>query len=67
MSEFINCPNCSIEIKSSLRSKVEILDNKKVGVINLYKDIKKEAYCSKCGEDLYHESNKQWLEEMKVL
>lgn len=61
------CPNCSREIKSSMISKVQLLDKKKIGVINLYNDFDKKAYCNKCGDPLFEEAERKWFNERERL
>lgn len=67
MNIYKNCPNCNRDIKSSLMSKVELLNDKKIGIINLYNEAKKEGYCTKCGEDLFKDANDKWLKERMTL
>jgi uncharacterized protein YbjQ (UPF0145 family) len=61
------CPNCNREIKSSMMSKVQLLDEKKIGVINLYNEVQKNAYCNKCGNSLFEEAKEKWVKERQRL
>lgn len=52
MENIKNCPNCKTKINSGVFTIAKLMTPKEVKIINLNKDVKHDAYCSKCGEYL---------------
>lgn len=67
MKEYSECPNCKTVLKGGLISKVKLLSDSKVKVINEYSEQKSEAYCNKCGDKLYAEFIPKLNEEVDRL
>jgi len=65
--QYSSCPNCNTPIKSGLLSSVNILDQSKTDLINLFNENVAEAYCSKCGNQLYDYSKYQLSQRKKNL
>lgn len=53
MEQITRCPNCNIELKSSMFTVIKLLSQKEINLINEYHSPKATAYCNKCGDDLY--------------
>ena len=66
-TEFTDCPHCKTKIKSGLLSSVTLLNDDKIDVINEYIDNPSDAYCTKCGNDLYAKYYHILIEEKKKL
>ncbi|MFO7970979.1 MAG: heavy metal-binding domain-containing protein [Desulfobacterales bacterium] len=47
------CPNCQAAIKKGVFRENELLNKKKIRIINEYTDNASKAYCNKCGDFLY--------------
>ena len=67
MSELTHCPNCQAELKSGLMSSTKLLERNVVNVINEYHEQTSDAYCSKCGKDLYEKYSSTLHKEKKTI
>ncbi len=66
-TEFTDCPHCKTKLKNGLLSSVTLLNDDKIDVINEYIDNPSDAYCTKCGNDLYAKYYHILIEEKKKL
>ncbi len=65
--EITACPNCNTLIKNNFLTSIKILSEDKTKLINHYNNDKHEAYCSKCGLELYdHYVGKLNMEKLKL-
>ena len=66
-TEFTDCPHCKTKLKSGLLSSVTLLNDDKIDIINEYSDDQFDAYCTKCGNELYSICSKLLIEEKQKL
>jgi len=66
-TELTECPHCKTNLKSGLFSSVTLLDNNKVEIINEFIESPFDAYCTKCGNELYSKYSKILMEEKQNL
>ncbi len=66
-TEFTECPYCKTKLKSGLLSSVTLLNDDKIDIINEYSDEQFDAYCTKCGNELYSICSQLLIEEKKKL
>jgi len=59
MSEKSHCPNCGVELKSSLLSGVSLMSSKSNQIISEYKGGDQIEYCTKCGKDKLKQASKE--------
>jgi uncharacterized protein YbjQ (UPF0145 family) len=69
MSDNLNrCSNCNTEIKSSVfSSSVQKFTEPKIWLTNLYKEVKSDAYCTKCGNEDISIAISKWSNEKESL
>jgi uncharacterized protein YbjQ (UPF0145 family) len=65
--ELVDCPNCGTKLKSGILSSTKLLNDNKTKIINEYHTTKAEAYCSKCGDNLYTDYENQLKVERKKI
>jgi uncharacterized protein YbjQ (UPF0145 family)/DNA-directed RNA polymerase subunit RPC12/RpoP len=66
-TELIDCPSCGTKLKNGLLSSVRILLKNEIEIIRAFHDKKSEAYCTKCGTELFNKYKSKILEEQDDL
>ncbi len=61
------CPNCDAILKKGAFKSVELLSESQINFINDFADNKKEAYCSRCGRDLFEHASSSLNMEVNSL
>ena len=62
-TEIISCPNCGTKLKGQFLTNHTLLSKNKIAIINEYHTPKHDAYCSKCGDELYARYKAKLLSE----
>lgn len=58
-----NCPNCNETLKSGMFKSTVLLSKSVSAVINEFTDSNSERYCNKCGQSLFNEAQKKYIQE----
>lgn len=64
---YTSCPNCSASTKEGAVFSNSILESFKITIIKEYQENPAEAYCGKCGKELYKEFKDKYYSEMETL
>jgi len=61
----LNCPNCTVQIKSGILSNNRLLTEQEIGIIQYYFEHDIGGYCQKCGHSILNESSEKMKAEMQ--
>jgi uncharacterized protein YbjQ (UPF0145 family) len=65
--DFTDCPNCKTKLRNGLLTSVTLLTDDKIDIINEYIENPSDAYCTKCGNELFFKYYTMLVQEKKKL